>query len=101
MPKKNIQIYAMCQNRTPKHQKNVIIEIGDLMFKENFVTNLKRARINSGLTQEEVAEKINTSRTNITKYENGSLEPNLETIGQLAELYKVSTDWLFGIIKHN
>lgn len=71
------------------------------MFKENFTANIKRARKEAKLTQEEVAEKIQTSRTNITKYEKGTLEPNLETIGQLAEIYNVSTDWLFGIIKKN
>ena len=71
------------------------------MFKENFTNNLKRARTNSKMTQQEVADKLNTSRSNITKYELGILEPNLETIGLLAELYNVSTDWLFGIIKSN
>ena len=71
------------------------------MFKECFANNLKRARENSKMTQQEVADKLNTSRTNITKYELGTLEPNLETIGLLAEMYNVSTDWLFGIIKSN
>ena len=71
------------------------------MFKENFIANLKRARKGSKMTQQEVAERLNTSRSNITKYEIGTLEPNIETIGLLAELYNVSTDWLFGIIKTN
>lgn len=71
------------------------------MFKENFTINVKRARKIAKMTQEEVAEKLNTSRSNITKYELGTLEPNIETIGMLAELYNVSTDWLFGIIKTN
>lgn len=71
------------------------------MFKENFTINLKRARESSKMTQQQVADKLNTSRSNITKYEIGSLEPNIETIGLLAELYQVSTDWLFGIIKSN
>lgn len=71
------------------------------MFKENFANNLKRARKNSKLTQQEVADTLNTSRSNIAKYEIGTLEPNIETIGMLAELYNVSTDWLFGIIKTN
>ena len=71
------------------------------MFKENFVNNIKRARESAKMTQQQVADHINTSRTNITKYEIGQLEPNLETIGQLAELYNVSTDWLFGIKKSN
>ena len=71
------------------------------MFKENFVVNVKRARESAKMTQQQVAEKLNTSRSNITKYELGTLEPNIETIGLIAELYNVSTDWLFGIIKTN
>ena len=71
------------------------------MFKENFTKNLKRARQTAKMTQQEVADNLNTSRSNITKYENGTLEPNIETIGMLAEIYNVSTDWLFGIIKTN
>lgn len=71
------------------------------MFKETFVQNIKRARESSNMTQQYVADVLCTSRTNITKYENGTLEPNIETIGQLAELYNVSADWLFGIQKHN
>lgn len=71
------------------------------MFKENFVQNITRARKSAKMTQQYVSDVLSISRTNITKYENGTLEPNIETIGQLAELYNVSTDWLFGITKHN
>ena len=71
------------------------------MFKENFIINIKRARTEKKYTQQYVADVLATSRTNITNYENGTLEPNLETIGQLAELYNVSTDWLIGIKKTN
>lgn len=71
------------------------------MFKENFTRNLKRARQNKKYTQQYVADVLSTSRSNITKYENGTLEPNIEMIGLLSELYGVSTDWLFGIIKKN
>lgn len=67
------------------------------MLKETFTAKLKEARKKSGLTQQEVADKLNTSQSNITKYETGALEPNIETIKQLAEIYKVSTDWLFDI----
>lgn len=72
-----------------------------MTFKDNFVKNIKKARLKANMTQQEVADKINTSRSNITKYEKGMLEPNIDTIGQLAELYNISTDWLFGIIKTN
>lgn len=93
----------MCQKRTQKGMQSAIIEQkgGNMMFKEIFCQNLKRAREDKKYTQQYVADVINTSRTNITKYENGTLEPNIETIGELAELYNVSTDWLFGIKKTN
>lgn len=71
------------------------------MFKENFTQNLKRARENKKFTQQYVADYLDISRSNIAKYELGTLEPSIEVIGQLAELYEVSTDWLFGIIKKN
>lgn len=71
------------------------------MFKENFVRNIKHARESAKMTQQYVSDVLSISRTNITKYENGSLEPNIETIGQLAELNNVTTDWLFGIKKTN
>lgn len=41
------------------------------MFKESFIANIKRARISAEMTQEQVAEKLSISRTNITKYEQG------------------------------
>lgn len=66
------------------------------MFKETFAKNLKLARKSNNLTQQEVADALKTSRSNIAKYENGTLEPNIESIGCLAELYNVSIGWLFG-----
>lgn len=62
---------------------------------KEFSNKLKLARINCKLTQQQVAEKLNTSRSNISKYENGDLEPNIETIKKLIELYKISADYLF------
>lgn len=44
-----------------------------------FSEKLKESRIKAKLSQEEVAEKINTSRSNISKYETGNLEPNITT----------------------
>ena len=63
------------------------------MFKDN----LKNARKKAKLSQEQVAELINTARSNISKYENGNLEPNLATLRLLCELYKVSADELLEI----
>ena len=80
----------MCYNRTKG---------SDGMYKETFASNLRKARENKGYTQQYVADVLSISRSNIGKYETSTLEPNLETIGQLADLYQVSTDWLFGLDK--
>lgn len=57
-------------------------------------SKLKEARKKANLSQEEVAEKIKTSRSNISKYETNMLEPNLQTLKELCELYRISADYL-------
>lgn len=59
----------------------------------------KRSKKKKKLSQEEVAEKVYTSRSNISKYENGQLEPNLQTLKRMCELYRVSADEILGIKK--
>lgn len=66
-----------------------------------FGENLKKARKKAKLSQEKVAEEINTSRSNISKYENETLEPNIETLKRLCELYEVSADYIIGITINN
>lgn len=67
------------------------------MYNKKFAIRIKQARLNNGYTQQDVANITGISRTNITKYENGNLEPTLNILGALAKLYNVSIDWLLGI----
>ncbi|CAM2077530.1 MAG: helix-turn-helix transcriptional regulator [uncultured Clostridium sp.] len=55
---------------------------------------LVKLRKFNGYTQWDVAEMINISRSTLSKYEQGVLEPNLENLIKLADLYKVSCDYL-------
>jgi Predicted transcription factor, homolog of eukaryotic MBF1 len=67
------------------------------MYKETFPEKLKQARKESIYpTQEDVSEAIKIGRTVLSRYENGKLEPDIETLGKLADLYEVSLDWLVG-----
>jgi transcriptional regulator with XRE-family HTH domain len=59
--------------------------------------NLKRLRIAAELTQEELALKLNMTKSNISKYERGDLEPNLATLNMLAKIFGVSVDSILGI----
>ncbi len=55
-----------------------------------FITE-RRKRL--GMTQAEVAERLNVSFQAVSKYENGTL-PNVETLVKLAEIFSVSVDEL-------
>lgn len=58
---------------------------------------LKEARKNKNLTLVNVGMQLNTTHATISRYENGKLEPNLDTLKALCKLYKVSADYILGI----
>lgn len=55
---------------------------------------LTQLRKKSGMSQEELAEKMNVSRQAVSKWEGAQSIPDLEKILQLSELYGVTTDYL-------
>ena len=57
---------------------------------------IEEARKKANMTQAELAEKIGTNKSYISRVETGKTEPSLKTIVKLAELYKVSTDMILG-----
>ena len=67
------------------------------MYKEVFAQRLKKARKDAGYNQNEVSKLLNISRSSLSKYENGQLEPSLETLAKLAQFYNISANWLLGI----
>ena len=58
---------------------------------------LKEKRIESGLTQVELAQKAGVSARTIQNYEMGTRKPrNLEVIQQIAEVLQTTPDYLLG-----
>lgn len=57
---------------------------------------IKEFREDLKWTQKELAEKIDNSQRNVSNWENGSSEPDCESIVKLAEVLDVSIDELFG-----
>ncbi len=55
---------------------------------------LKEARTRSGLTQENVAEKINVSRQTISNWETEKFYPDIVNVIALSDLYAISLDEL-------
>lgn len=57
---------------------------------------LKKLRQDNNLTQDELAKKIDTSRSNIANYENGKNMPSVDILEKLAKLFDCTTDYLLG-----
>lgn len=54
--------------------------------------HLKAARVNAGLTQETVAERLEISKNTLISYEKYRSKPDIETAQKLAELYGTTVD---------
>ena len=55
---------------------------------------LYKLRKNSGLSQEQLAEKLNVSRQAISKWESGTAVPESEKLVTISNYYGVSVDYL-------
>lgn len=58
---------------------------------------LKDLRKEKGLTQQQVADRIWTSKAVISSYELGNRIPSYDVLIKLAKLFGVSTDYLLGV----
>jgi transcriptional regulator with XRE-family HTH domain len=65
-------------------------------MEKKFHEILKEARINAGLTQSQLAEKIGVAKSTYCNWELGTREPNILKIKALAKLFGVSVDYLVG-----
>lgn len=64
----------------------------------NIGENIKQLRKKFNLTQKELANTLEISSiSNIAKYENSQLEPNLTVIYKLCQLFNISSDELLNI----
>lgn len=55
---------------------------------------IKLYRESKDMTQVEIAESLGVKPATISKYESGTLEPNIESLKKLAEIFNVSVDEL-------
>lgn len=58
--------------------------------------NLKKIRLERGMTQSEVADAIGVTNQAVYYYEAGAREPNLETLRKLATVLNCTIDELIG-----
>ena len=62
-----------------------------------FCTRIKELRLENGLTQKQLAEKLHTTNSAVCDWEKGRTQPDLETLASVAEFFGVSADYLLGL----
>ncbi|MFP7313757.1 helix-turn-helix domain-containing protein [Bacillus safensis] len=62
------------------------------LFGKRITTLRKKA----GLTQEELAKKLNVTRSALSQYELGTREPNYDLLLKIADFFEVTVDYLIG-----
>ncbi len=67
------------------------------MAKKEIASRIKDARLNSGLSQRNVAKALNLSQSSYSRMERGLLMPDCAQIKVLSGLYGASILWLLGM----
>ena len=65
-------------------------------MKETFGQRFYRLRKARGLTQEDIAKKLNISSQAISKWENDVSLPDISLLADIADMFNISTDELLG-----
>lgn len=65
----------------------------------DFGITLKSLRIKNNLTQAELAEKLDVTKSVISAYETGIRMPSYDILIHISKLFEVSTDYLLGLEK--
>lgn len=66
-------------------------------MENKFAENLKFLRLEEGLGQTELAQKLGVSKGIISLWENGLREPTMSSLIALAKFFNVSIDFLVGL----
>ena len=72
--------------RMPHHQRKIIV-----------AQRLKDARLNSGLTQRDIAKSLHIGAATYCRMEKGEAEPSAVQLATLSGLYGLSILWLLGM----
>lgn len=62
-----------------------------------FGERLRQLRQARGMTQQELAQKLNLTKASVSAYETSGKYPSVEVLRELAVLFNVSADYLLGL----
>lgn len=62
---------------------------------EELKISLAAARVNAGLTQDDVAEAMKVTKNTVIAWEKGKTEPKVSQAKRLSDLYHMPLDYIF------
>lgn len=62
---------------------------------EKLQISLAAARVNAGMTQEDVAKKLHVSNNTVTNWEKGYTTPSISQARELSSLYEMPLEFIF------
>lgn len=65
------------------------------MDEKRFRISLAAARVNAGLTQECVAQKMRVSKNTIVNWEKGKVIPRVDELNKLCNIYNAPPEFIF------
>lgn len=79
-----------------QHAKYRLSQKGVIKMNDTMAERLTNLREKIGLSQSEVARRLDVNRTTINAYEQNEIKPSLNKLIALADLYHTSTDYILG-----
>lgn len=57
---------------------------------------IRELRVKQGYTQVSLAQKLSVTKQAVSNWENGNIQPSIDMLVRLADLFSVTTDYLLG-----
>ena len=77
-------------------EEEILEEPLEEAYRNQFAERLKKARLSSGFTRQQLANVIKLSPNGFGQYETGRREPNITSLIRLSRKLNGSVDWLIG-----
>ena len=57
---------------------------------------IKELRLVKGISQVDLAKRLNVSKQSVSNWENDNIQPSIDVLVKLANVFNVSTDYMLG-----
>lgn len=74
----------------------LIVRRGEKITSTKIGARIRRLRLSAGMTQRDLAQRINVGNTTLSQYESGARVPSDEVKIKIASVFGVSVDYLLG-----